>query len=264
MPPSPSSTGQREKALPLVEQGAVWRDSVAELAASSDVVTTIVGFPNDVEEIYFGEGGIINNARPGSYIVDMTTSKPSLARKIYEAARQKRLHALDAPVTGGDIGARNGTLTIMVGGDREAFEVLIPLFQTMGKTIVLQGPAGSGQHTKMCNQIAIASNIMGVCESLAYAGKAGLDMESVVSCLLSGGAASWQMSAYAPRIMKNNWEPGFYVKHFVKDMSIAIEEAESMGLDTPALKLSKALYDRLVKDGKEDLGTHALYQSYSG
>jgi len=250
------------KASALINKGAIWKDSVAELSKDSDIVITIVGYPKDVEEVYLGENGIINNIKKGSYVVDMTTSKPSLAKKIYNAAKEKEIFALDAPVSGGDVGAAEGTLSIMIGGDREAFENLKPIFQLMGKNIVLQGSAGAGQHTKMCNQIAIASNIMGVCEALVYAKKSSLDSETVLKSIGTGGAASWQLNAYAPRILKGDYAPGFYIKHFVKDMKIALEEAAAMGLGTPALSLSKKLYDKLIEQGKEDLGTQALYELY--
>lgn len=252
----------KEKASPLIEKGAVWQNSAAELAKASDIVITIVGYPEDVEKVYLAEDGIISNIKPGSFIVDMTTSKPSLAKKIYAAAKEKNIFALDAPVSGGDIGAAQGTLSIMVGGDSVAFEELKPVFKLMGKNIVLQGGAGAGQHTKMCNQIAIASNIMGVCEALAYAKKSGLDAETVLKSIGAGGAASWQLSAYAPRILKGDFAPGFYTKHFVKDMKIALEEADAMGLNAPSLSLAKKLYDKLIAEGKENLGTHALYQLY--
>lgn len=252
----------KSKASALINKGAIWKSSVAELAKDSDIVITIVGYPKDVEEVYLGENGIINNIKKGSYIVDMTTSKPSLAKKIYNAAKKKEIFALDAPVSGGDVGAAEGTLSIMIGGDKEAFENLKPIFELMGKNIVLQGDAGAGQHTKMCNQIAIASNIMGVCEALAYAKKSGLDPEVVLKSIGAGGAASWQLSAYAPRILKGDFTPGFYIKHFVKDMKIALEEANDMGIDTPSLSLSKKLYDKLIEQGKEDLGTQALYKLY--
>lgn len=253
----------KARALPLTEAGALWQESPAALARWADVVITMVGYPKDVEEVCFGADGILENARPGSYIVDMTTSKPSLAVKIYEAAKAKGLHAVDAPVSGGDIGARNATLAIMAGGDREDFQALLPIFQVMGKNIALLGGAGFGQHTKMCNQIAIAGAIMGVCESLVYAEKAGLEPKAVVDCIATGGAGSAQMNLYTPRILAGDFKPGFYIKHFVKDMGIAIEEAEAMGLKLPALALAKTLYDRLVEDGKGDLGTQALYLLYA-
>ncbi len=253
----------KEKTDRLVEMGAQYKPSVAEIAAWADVVITIVSYPKDVENIYFGADGILENARSSSYVVDMTTSSPSLAVKIYEAAKQKGVFAMDAPVSGGDIGARNGTLCIMAGGDESTFDAVMPIFSLMGKSIVLQGGAGAGQQTKMCNQICIATNIMGVCESIAYAEKSGLDKTKVLKTLESGGAASWQLSAYAPRIFKGDFEPGFYIKHFVKDMRIALEEAEAMNLELPALGLSKSMFDKLMEEDKGELGTQALYQSYN-
>lgn len=254
----------KEKAQGLIERGAQWKDTPGELAQWADVVITIVGYPQDVEEVYLGKGGVLENLHKGGVAIDMTTSKPSLAKRIYEEAKQKGISALDAPVSGGDVGAKNATLTIMAGGEAEAFEQVKPILQQMGKTVTLMGGAGAGQHTKMCNQITIASTIMGVCEALAYAVKEGLDPEKMLGCLSAGGAASWQLSAYTPRIIQGDYAPGFYIKHFVKDMTIALEEAEAMGLDTPALKLAKKLYDQLVLEGKENLGTQALYLLYAG
>ncbi|WP_238883994.1 NAD(P)-dependent oxidoreductase [Clostridium sp. YIM B02551] len=252
----------KEKAMDLVKNGAKWMDSIAELSSASNVIITIVGYPKDVEEVYLSENGILNNAKENSYIIDMTTSKPSLAKKIYEVANSKNIYALDAPVSGGDVGAKNGTLSIMVGGDSKAFNDLKPLLELMGENIVLQGPSGAGQHTKLSNQIAIAGSIMGVCEALSYAKKSGLNIEDVLKSIGSGGAASWQLNAYAPRIIKGDYAPGFYIKHFVKDLGIAIEEANSIGLETPTINLCKSLYDKLIQQGKEDLGTQALYQLY--
>lgn len=253
-----------EKTAALVEQGAVLKASVAELASSADIVITMVGLPKDVEEIYFGSDGILDNMKSGSFAVDMTTSSPKLAKKIYDAAKEKNIRALDAPVSGGDIGARDGTLSIMVGGDEDAYKELLPVFSAMGKNIVLQGGAGAGQQTKMCNQICIAANIMGVCEMLSYAEKSGLDRNKVLKTLQGGGAASWQLSAYTPRILKEDYTPGFYIKHFVKDMRIALEEADSMNLDLPALNLSDSLFEKLMDQDLGNLGTQALYQLYSG
>ncbi|WP_338433292.1 NAD(P)-dependent oxidoreductase [Clostridium tyrobutyricum] len=250
----------RSKADNLVKNGARWKNSVEELARESDIVISIVGYPKDVEETYLGENGVVNNAKSESIIIDMTTSKPSLAKKIYEEAKKKGLYSLDAPVSGGDVGAKNGTLSIMVGGDRNVFEEVKPIFELMGKNIVLQGPAGSGQHTKMCNQIAIAANMMGVCEAMAYAKKSGLDPETVLKSIEVGGASSWSLSNLAPRMIKGDFKPGFYVKHFVKDMNIALDEAENMNLETPALKLSKSLYDELLSENKGDCGTQVLYK----
>lgn len=244
----------------LVEKGAIWKDTVAQIAKEADVIITMVGYPKDVEEVYFGDNGIINNAKPGTYLVDMTTSEPSLAKKIYEEAKNKGIYSLDAPVSGGDVGAKNAALTIMVGGDKNDFDVALPIFEIMGKNIVLQGPAGAGQHTKMCNQIAIASNMIGVSEAMVYAKRAGLDAEKVLKSIAAGAAGSWSLSNLAPRMIKGDFEPGFYVKHFVKDMNIALNEAKEMGLNTPGLQLSKYLYDELVEECKENKGTQVLYE----
>jgi len=250
----------KSKADDLVEKGAIWNDTVAQIAKEADVIITMVGYPKDVEEVYFGDNGIINNAKPGTYLVDMTTSEPSLAKKIYEEAKSKGIYSLDAPVSGGDVGATNASLTIMVGGDKNDFDVALPIFKIMGKNIVLQGPAGAGQHTKMCNQIAIASNMIGVSEAMVYAKRAGLDAETVLKSISAGAAGSWSLSNLAPRMIKGDFEPGFYVKHFVKDMNIALNEAKEMGLNTPGLQLSKYLYDELVEECKENKGTQVLYE----
>ncbi len=252
----------KAKAQELVEEGAVWQETVAKLAANSDVIITMVGYPKDVEEIYLGEQGIVQSAKPGSYLVDMTTSSPLLAQKIYAQASARGLKALDAPVSGGDIGAREGRLAIMVGGDAEAFDAVKPIFEVLGKNISLQGKAGAGQHTKMANQIAIASNMMGVCEAIAYAQKAGLDSAAVLKTIETGAAGSWSLSNLGPRMIKGDFAPGFYIKHFIKDMKIALESAQEMGLDTPGLRLAKTLYEKLAAEGEADSGTHALFKQY--
>lgn len=252
----------KEKALDLLTQGAVWKDDIVSLAEKSDIVITMVGYPKDVEEVYLGERGIVEGARPGTVLVDMTTSSPKLAERIAAAAAEKGLFALDAPVSGGDKGAREATLSIMVGGDTAVFEDMLPLFQLMGKNVVLQGGPGSGQHTKMANQIAIASNMMGVCEAVAYAKKSGLDPERVLASISGGAAGSWSLSNLAPRILAGNFAPGFFVKHFIKDMRIALEEADRMGMETPGLKQAFALYEKLAAEGYENDGTHALYKLY--
>lgn len=252
----------KEKAQPLVEKGATWMPSVAELAAASDIIITIVGYPKDVESVYFGPDGILENAHAGSYIIDMTTSSPKLAQKIYQGAKEKGIYALDAPVSGGDVGAKNGTLCIMVGGDEEAFNKLLPVFSMMGTTVMLEGKAGLGQQCKMCNQICIATNLIGVCESLIYAKNAGLDREKVLKILEAGGAASWQLSAYTPRIFKGDFNPGFYVKHLLKDIRIALDEAKSAGLNLPALTLAEERFNKLSQENMDELGTHALYKLY--
>ncbi|WOO41771.1 NAD(P)-dependent oxidoreductase [Rubellicoccus peritrichatus] len=248
------------KAEPLLQEGAKWMDSIAVLAQQSDVVISIVGFPKDVEEIYLGEHGVIRNAKPGTLLIDMTTSSPALAKKIAEAAAEKSLHALDAPVSGGDKGAREATLSIMVGGDKGIFEKALPVLQIMGKNIVYQGSSGSGQHTKMANQIAGACNMIGVCEAMAYAKSSGLDPYTALKSIESGASGSWTMSNLATKMLDGDFEPGFYVKHFIKDMNIAIESSESMELETPGLKLVRSLYQKLADKGFEDDGTHALFK----
>ncbi|MCA1055746.1 NAD(P)-dependent oxidoreductase [Rossellomorea aquimaris] len=255
-------TRTKEKAADLLEEGAHWKDDVATLARESDIIITIVGYPSDVEEVYLGEGGLLANAQRGSYVIDMTTSSPELAKKIDEKSRENGIHAYDAPVSGGDVGARNAALTIMVGGEKEYFEGIRPALEAMGKNIVLQGGAGAGQHTKMCNQIAIASGMLGVCEAILYAEKAGLDPKTVLKSIEAGAAGSWSLSNLAPRMIDGNFDPGFYVKHFIKDMKIAIESAENMKVAVPGLKLAKELYEQFSKEGGENKGTHALYQYY--
>ncbi|AZV55874.1 NAD(P)-dependent oxidoreductase [Clostridium sp. AWRP] len=250
----------KSRAENLIEKGAKWKNTPSDIAKEADIVISMVGYPKDVEEIYLGDDGIINNIKKGGIVVDMTTSKPSLAKKIYEEAKKRGVYSLDAPVSGGDIGAKNGTLCIMVGGDKEVFEKVLPIFRLMGENIIWQGGSGSGQHTKMCNQIAIAGNMMGVCEAMVYAKKSGLDAETVLKSIAGGAAGSWSLSNLAPRMIKGDFEPGFYVKHFIKDMNIALGEAKDMNLKTPALELSKSLYDKLLKDDKGDYGTQVLYQ----
>jgi 3-hydroxyisobutyrate dehydrogenase len=250
------------KAEELIQAGAEWHDNVAGVARQSNVIITMVGYPRDVEETYLGKEGVIAHAKAGTYLVDMTTSSPLLAKRIYEAAAANEMFALDAPVSGGDIGAREARLVIMVGGDVSVFEVMKPIFELMGKNIVLQGPAGAGQHTKMCNQIAIASNMMGVCEAIAYAKQAGLDPSRVLSSIETGAAGSWSLSNLGPRIIANNYAPGFYIKHFIKDMTIALESAQEMGLSMPGLDLAKSLYEKLAAEGEADSGTQALFKLF--
>jgi 3-hydroxyisobutyrate dehydrogenase len=255
-------TRTKSKADELLEIGAVWHDTPAELAREVDAVITMVGYPSDVEEIYLGEKGIIRNAKPQTFLIDMTTSSPSLAKKIEQEAKHNQCYSLDAPVSGGDVGAREAKLSIMVGGEQDVFDALKPVFEALGSNIVYQGQAGAGQHTKMCNQIAIASNMMGVCEALIYAKKAGLDQSVVLKSIESGAAGSWSLSNLAPRIINGNFDPGFFVKHFIKDMGIAIQAADEMGLETYGLKLAKSLYDQLQELGYGDNGTQALYHIY--
>lgn len=253
-------TRTKEKAKSLLEEGAEWADTSKEVAQKANVIITIVGYPTDVREVYLGENGVIPNGNKDTYLIDMTTSTPSLAAEIYEEAKKKGMHALDAPVSGGDIGARDGKLSIMVGGDEEDFEKVLPIFNILGTNIVYQGKAGSGQHTKMCNQIVIASGMIGVSEAMAYAVKSGLDPETVLKSISSGAAGSWSLSNLAPKMIEGNFEPGFYIKHIIKDMSIALEEAENMGMEAPGLALALSMYKELAERGEENSGTQALYK----
>jgi 3-hydroxyisobutyrate dehydrogenase len=248
----------REKAQPLLDAGAAWADTPQGVAERSDVVFAIVGFPRDVREVFLGAQGAVAGTRSGCVLVDMTTSEPSLAQEIYQAARAKGAASLDAPVSGGDIGARNGTLSIMVGGDADVVEAARPLLECMGKTIVHQGPAGAGQHTKMVNQVLIASNMVGVCEALLYGYRAGLDLKTVLQSVGGGAAASWSLNNLGPRIMDRNFEPGFFVEHFIKDMGIALDEAKRMNLALPGLALANQLYVAVQAQGYGRKGTQAL------
>ncbi len=252
----------RAKADAICKKGAIWEESTLQIAKKCNVIITIVGFPVDVEDIYLKPDGIIENAQPETIVIDMTTSSPLLAVKIYEASQKHSIHSLDAPVSGGDVGALNASLSIMVGGDREVFNATMPLFEIMGKNIQHQGRAGSGQHTKMVNQISIAAGMVGLCESLAYCKKSGLDPEIVLKSIGTGAAASWTLNNLGPRIIKGDFAPGFYVRHFIKDMAIALESAKEMGLDLPGLALAKSLYDKLVEKGHEYDGTQALYKLF--
>ncbi|MFE5427852.1 MULTISPECIES: NAD(P)-dependent oxidoreductase [Bacillaceae] len=256
-------TRTKDKASELLLQGAKWASAPKEIAQKANVIISMVGYPSDVEEIYLGENGLIENGKQGTHLIDMTTSTPSLAVKIAEEAKKRGMESLDAPVSGGDIGARDAKLTIMVGGSSEAFEAVLPIFDIIGSNVVHQGPAGSGQHTKMCNQIAIASNMIGVTEAISYAQKAGLDPERVLRSISSGSAGSWSLSNLVPRMVEGDFEPGFYIKHFIKDMKIALDEAERMGMDAPGLSLSKSLYEGLAEAGEENSGTQALYKHYN-
>ena len=219
-------TRTKQKAESLLAKGAKWFDSAMDLAKNVDVIISMVGYPQDVAEIYLGENGVIKNLKPNSTIIDMTTSSPKLAQEIYTEAKKYEIKALDAPVSGGDVGAKNATLAIMVGGDKEVYEEVLPIFEAMGKTICYFGKVGSGQYAKMSNQIAIASNMMGVCEAIAYAKKCGLNPEDLLNVISTGAAGSWSLSNLAPRMLKGDFAPGFFIKHFIKDMKIAIESNE--------------------------------------
>ncbi len=248
----------KDKLKPLLDAGAEAADSPKAVAERSDVVFAIVGFPPDVHEVFLGDNGALAGSRPGMILADMTTSDPSLAVKMAAAAKAKGVGSLDAPVSGGDIGAKNAALSIMVGGEKEVFDAVMPLFECMGKTIIYQGAAGAGQHTKMVNQILIATGMIGVCEALLYGYKAGLDLETVMKSVSVGAAGSWSLSNLGPRIMARNFEPGFFVEHFVKDMGIALAEAKRMNLSLPGLALAHQLYVAVQAQGYGRKGTHAL------
>ncbi len=248
----------QSKAQPLIAKGAKWADTPKAVAENSDVIFSIVGFPADVREVMLGKDGALAGSKAGNILIDMTTSDPSLAVEIAEAAKAKGVHSVDAPVSGGDVGAKNAALSIMIGGDKEVVDALTPCWEAMGKTIVHQGGPGSGQHTKMVNQILIATNMIGVCEALLYGYKAGLDLPTVMQSVSSGAAGSWSLSNLGPRIMNNNFDPGFFVEHFIKDMGIALAEAKRMGLCLPGLALAHQLYVSVKANGHGRNGTHAL------
>ncbi len=252
----------KSKADEVVGKGALWCSSVKECVSQKDAVITMVGYPKDVEEVYFGSNGIIENAKKGALIIDMTTTSPVLSEKIYSLATEKGLYAVDAPVSGGDKGAENATLSIMAGGDKESFEMALPLFKALGTTIIYEGKAGSGQHTKMANQIAIAGAIAGVCEAIRYGDLAGLDRRLMLNSIKNGAAGSWQMSNNGENILSNNFDPGFFIKHFIKDMKIASSEAEVRGEKLEALETVLKMYEALENDGLGDMGTQALIKYY--
>jgi 3-hydroxyisobutyrate dehydrogenase len=255
------STRTRAKATTLLETGATWADTPSEVASKSDVVFTMVGYPADVREVILGPEGALGSAAPGSTLIDMSTSDPALAVEIAERGKALGVHSLDAPVSGGDVGARNAALSIMVGGPLDVFESVRPVFDVMGSTVVRQGGPGAGQHTKMMNQILIASNMVGVCEALLYAYRAGLDLESVLASVSGGAAGSWSLSNLAPRMIANNMAPGFYVNHFVKDMGIALAEAGRSQLALPGLALAHQLYVALQAQGGGSDGTQSLIRA---
>jgi 3-hydroxyisobutyrate dehydrogenase len=253
----------KAKAQPLLEKGAKWADSPRAVAESSDVVFCIVGYPSDVREVILGEQGALAGSRPGAVLVDMTTSDPSLAVEIADRAKAKGVHSVDAPVSGGDIGAREARLSIMIGGELDVVAALQPCFEAMGKTIIYQGGPGAGQHTKLTNQILIATNMIGVCEALLYAYKAGLDLNTVMQSVSPGAAGSWSLSNLGPRMINNNFDPGFFVEHFIKDMGLALAESKRMGLSMPGLALAHQLYVALKSQGHGRDGTHALMLALS-
>ncbi len=252
----------RGKAQALLDSGAHWHDSAGAAAAAAEVVVTMLGFPSDVEQSYLAPGGIVERAQPGALLVDMTTSSPLLARRIAAAAAARGLQALDAPVSGGDVGAREARLVIMVGGEPAAFERALPVLSLLGKNLALQGPAGAGQHCKMANQIACAVGMVAWCEALAYARGAGLDPARVLGSISGGAAGSWAMTNLGPRALKGDFAPGFYVKHIRKDIGIAIASAQELGLELPGLDCARGLYERVSAEGWDELGTQALYRLY--
>lgn len=255
-------TRTKAKAEDVIAEGAVWCDTVAECAKGRDAVITIVGYPKDVEEVYFGENGIIVNADPGTYVIDMTTTSPRLAVRIWEEAEKAGLHAVDAPVTGGDTGAKAGTLTILAGGKKEDFDACVPVFEAMGKNINYEGKAGNGQHTKMCNQIAIAGALAGACEAMVYAKNTGLDVDTMLKSISTGAAGSAQMNNVASKAAKDDYAPGFFLKHFIKDMGLADEEALAADTRLGVLEDVLAMAKKLEADGMGDLGTQALIKYY--
>jgi 3-hydroxyisobutyrate dehydrogenase len=258
------TTRRREKAEPLLARGAHWGATPRDVAQASDLVFSIVGFPSDVHEVMLGDSGALAGSKPGNVLIDMTTSEPSLAVKIHNAAKARGVHSIDAPVSGGDIGAREARLSIMIGGEKEIVDALDPCWKAMGKTIVHQGAAGAGQHAKMVNQILIATGMIGVCEALLYGHQAGLDLPTVLNSVASGAAGSWSLSNLGPRIMNNNFDPGFFVEHFIKDMGIALEESKRMGLCLPGLALAHQLYLAVKAQGFGRNGTHALQLALAG
>ena len=252
----------KEKAEDLLSEGAVWADTAGACAKDQDVVITIVGYPKDVEEVYFGEGAILDSAGKGAVLIDMTTSSPQLAEKIYAAAKERGLNALDAPVSGGDSGAKAGTLSIMVGGDEDVMKDVMPVFEAMGKTIMYEGGAGCGQHTKMANQIALSGCLASVCEAITYARKAGLDTDRMFSSISTGAVSSWQLSNNGPKILKDDYAPGFFIKHYIKDMKIACQEGDRNGASLPILHDVLKMFESLDEKGMGELGTQALIKYY--
>ena len=251
-------TRTREKAQPLIDAGAVWAQTPAAVVEASDIIFTMVGLPADVREVYFGDNGVLRNIRSGNIVVDMTTTEPSLAREIYAAAKEKGVSTIDAPVSGGDIGAINATLSIMVGGDKSAVDAVMPLFELMGKSIGYQGEAGSGQHTKMCNQITLSGILTGVAQALVYGYKAGLDLETLIASISKGAAGCWVLDFLAPKMRVHDFEPGFYVEHYLKDLNIAITEAQRMNLQLPGLELAIELFNRVAELGHSRSAYHAI------
>lgn len=255
-------TRTKSKVADLLAEGVRWYDTAAQCAAGQDAVITMVGYPKDVEEVYFGENGILKNADKGTFLIDMTTTDPSLSVRIFEAAAQQDLHALDAPVSGGDTGAIAGTLSVMVGGEQTDYDTCLPIFEAVGGSIRYTGTAGSGQHTKMANQIALGGAMAGVCEALLYGQKNGLDIQNMLDCISKGAAGSWQMSNNAPRVLAGDYAPGFFIKHYIKDLNIALEQAQNAGAELEITQRVRDMYRALEQQGEGDLGTQALILHY--
>lgn len=252
----------KEKALPLANEGAIVCDTIKECVENQDIIITIIGFPKDVEDVYFADHGVLANVKKGTYVIDMTTSSPKLAQRIYEKAKEMDIYALDAPVSGGDVGAKNATLAIMVGGDEIAFNACKPAFEAMGTNIVYEGAAGAGQHVKMANQIVVASNTVGICEAIAYTKAMGIDPHRMIQTIHSGAAGSWQVSNNGPKMADDDYSPGFYIKHFVKDMRIALEEAKTAGVQLGILQDIYNMYIKLEENGMGELGSQAVIKNY--
>lgn len=252
----------KSKAEALIAEGALWRDTPADCARGQDAVITMVGYPKDVEQVYFGAEGIFSAVKSGCTLIDMSTTSPALAQRIFQTAKERGIQALDAPVSGGEVGARNATLSIMVGGEQAAFDSCMPIFQALGSTINYTGPAGNGQHTKMANQIALAGIMGSLCESLAYAKKNGLDLDGTLACISKGSSGSHHMTTSAPKILNGNLNPGFYIKHYIKDLTIALENVEDTDLDLGVTRLVRDMYSSLDEAGFGDLGTQALIKYY--
>lgn len=255
-------TRTKNSANELIQKGEIWYDSPKELAPNCKLIFTIVGYPKDVEQLYLGETGLLQSATAETIFVDMTTSSPILAKQIYKKALEKKCYALDAPVSGGDIGAKNATLSIMVGGDAKAFEEVVPFFNCISKLCVLQGNAGAGQHTKMANQIAVAANLFGAVEAIRYAESAGLDAKNTLKTITNGAATSWQLMNNGTKMLEQNYEPGFYAKHFLKDLNIALSSAKAFNLNLPLLELAQSFFDKMNQAGYSEKGTQALYDYY--
>ncbi len=251
----------KSKAEDLISRGAIWKDSVKEIAQEADLIFTIVGYPSDVESIYLSEDGLVNNAKEGTFFCDMTTTTPSLEMKIAKQAAKRGCKFFDAPVSGGDVGARNATLTIMLGGDKDSLDDIIPYLEKMGKSINYMGKAGMGQHTKMCNQIVISGTMIGVSEALVYGKKAGLDVPAMIDAIRPGAAGCWTLDNLAPRVVKNDFAPGFMIDHFIKDMKIALEESKAMNIELKGLALVEKLYEKLQEEGYGKDGTQALVKA---